>query len=111
MAGKSRRHRISDYKFSEYSHSKQGIAGFILGIISLAIFLVCTQLSYTSEGAASLPIGGAAIDALIIAAAGMTFSIKGYRDEDVYKMFPKMGIFTSGVSIMVWLGIIFAGLL
>ncbi len=111
MAVKSRRHRISDYKFSEYSHSKEGIVGFILGIISLVIFLVCTQLSYRSEGAATLPIGGAAIDALIVAAAGMTFSIKGYRDEDVYKMFPKMGIFTSGVSLIIWLGIIIAGVL
>lgn len=111
MAVKKRRHRISDYKFSEYSHSKEGIAGIVLGLLSLIIFLVCLKLSYSSEGNASIVIGGAAINALIFAVVGLVLSFKGYKDEDAYKSFPKLGIFISGLAAFFWLGIIVLGVL
>ncbi len=109
MAFKSRRHRISDYKFSEYRHSKEGIAGLILGLISLVLYAVCIRLSFNNQGAASVHIGGIAIDAIIVDLVGIIFSVRGYRDEDVYKMFPKLGLFVTIVTMILWIAVIVLG--
>lgn len=109
MAFKSKRHRISDYKFSEYRHSKEGIAGLILGLVSFVLFIICIRMSYNNQGAASIYIGGVAIDAMVVDIVAIVFSVRGYRDEDVYKFFPKLGLFTSIITIILWIAVIVLG--
>lgn len=103
MAGTRRkRHKISDYKFSVQKHSIPGIFSTVLGILSLIVLPILLNISFSAQGQAGMLIGALGLYSFIMAIAGLITGIVGIRQEDCYKLFPKIGITLSGLSTLIW---------
>lgn len=86
------------YKFTDKKHPVSAIVSFILGVVSVALFIWAIVLSVLSDGNAGTEVGIIGVAALACTIVGMVLSILSLYKKDV-----KMGF--------AWAGLIINGLL
>ena len=96
-------------KFTNKKHSERGIYSSVLGVIALASFFLVIRLSYLHGGGMDPKLGAATVFALIIAIVGMVIGVLSRQEEDVYYVFPDMGIFFNGLVIAGNIALLYIG--
>lgn len=82
--------------FHSRSRSKKGVAGFVLSIIGIAVFLVLCIISAVTKGTAGQAIGVAGLFLVAESVAAFVLSLQGLREKDVYTKLPFAGLLVSG---------------
>lgn len=87
--------------FHSRNRSVKGVAGFVLSLVVVAVFLVLCIFSATSGGEAGAVIG--VIGLAVMVACGVAFSLclKGLKEQDVYTRLPFAGLLISGTMFVV----------
>lgn len=88
--------------FHSRNRSKKGMAGFVLSIIGVAVFLTLCIISAATKGTAGQAIGVAGLLLEAESVAAFVFSLQGLREKDVYTKLPFAGLLVSG-SLFVFL--------
>ena len=86
--GVRKRKRRGNYKFTEKTQSKRGIAGFVIAALSIGIFIYVVWNSYTHKGAGSMYLGSAGVTSMLLSIVGLVLSVKSLKEEDSFKLFP-----------------------
>ena len=108
--GFRKKRRRGNYKFTEKTQSKRGIAGFVLAACSLGIFAYVVWNSFSHEGAGSMYLGSAGVTSMILSIVAVSLSVMSLREEDSFKLFPYMGTFCSGLALVTWIALYVIGI-
>lgn len=86
--------------FHSRKRSKKGLAGFVLALFGIAIFLALCIVSAVTKGTAGQAVG--IIGLLVMADCGVAFvlSLQGIKERDVYTKLPLAGLILSGVMFV-----------
>ena len=99
-----RNRRRRGYKFTEKTHSKRGILVLILAGVLLAWYLVFVGLAVHGNGQLSAYYGSAGVMAMLISFISLVGAVMSLREEDTFKIFPRLGFVLSFVDILCWVG-------
>ena len=56
-----------------------------------------------------LYIGSVGVVAIIMAAVGLVYGLRGFQEKERYKLFPTLGSLLSVLMLAVWIGIYLIG--
>lgn len=98
------------YIFTSNRHSKRGMMALIFGMMSLISFFLATAMSIKDASGMSSRMGGVGLIAMIFALAGLVLGIMALRENDVFPMLPRAGFAVSLISLILWVGVIYAGI-
>lgn len=104
-----RRKRRASYKFTEKSHSKQGIRALVMALTSIVIAIAVVVISFQNAGNASVYIGSAGLFSMLLSLVALVIGIRSLREEESYKIFPGLGTFFSAVAFLGWLTVYIVG--
>ncbi len=87
--------------FHGRKRSKTGVAGFIISVVCVVLFLVLCIISAAAKGESGEFIG--ALGLFVMAGCGVSFylSLKGLKEKDVYTKLPLAGLVISGVLFVL----------
>jgi len=87
--------------FHGRKRSKTGVAGFIISVVCVVLFLVLCIISAAAKGESGEFIG--ALGLFVMAGCGVSFylSLKGLKEKDVYTKLPFAGLVISGVLFVL----------
>lgn len=108
--GLRKRKRRGNYKFTEKTQSKRGIAGFAIAAVSIGIFSYVVWNSFLHEGAGSMYLGSAGVTSMILSVVAFVLAVTSLQEEDSFKLFPYLGTFCSGLSLVTWIGLYVIGI-
>lgn len=97
-------------KFQGRNHSKKGILSLLLGILTIAAFIVVSVLSGVHQGNGTLILGIVGIISFFLAVVGFWFGIKSFREKDIFYVAPFVGIGSNGIMIIVFFCLYIIGL-
>lgn len=100
--GRRRKGRYGNYKFTEKTQSKKGIAGFLIAAVSIGIFLYVVWNSYSNRGAGSMYLGSAGVASMLLSIVAFVISVMSLKEEDSFKLFPYMATICSGLALGTW---------
>ncbi len=98
------RRRHSSYKFTEKTHSKKGIVATGLGTALLVIYIVFLRLAFLADGKLSMYYGSVGVMAMLVSVVAAVIAIGSLREEDSFKLFPRLGLGLSILSMGCWIG-------
>lgn len=101
-AGRRRKGRYGNYKFTEKTQSKKGIAGFMLAAVSIGIFIYVAWNSYSHRGDGSMYLGSAGVASLLLSIVAFAISVTSLKEEDSFKLFPYLATIGSGLALGTW---------
>lgn len=107
--GLRKRRRRGNYKFTEKTQSKRGIAGFSIAALSLGIFAYVVWNSYNHDGAGSMYLGSAGVASMILAIVAVVLAVMSLKEEDSFKLFPYLAIVSSVLAVVTWIGLYVMG--
>ena len=93
--GFRKKRRRGNYKFTEKTQSKRGIAGFVIAAISIGILAYVVWNSYSHDGAGSMYLGSAGVTSMILTIVAVVLSVMSLKEEDSFKLFPYLGTICS----------------
>lgn len=99
-----------NYKFSNKKHAKCGLISTFLACISLIIFFALIYVSYLNKGNGGIYIGSIGLTAFIISIIGLIFGIMGFKEEDAYYLFCKIGSLLNMLVMFIWVCIFLVGI-
>lgn len=105
------RKKRRSYKFTGKTHSKKAIAICALAVVTLAAYLVFVYLSYRAGGQLSAYYGGFGVLTMLVAVVVLCLSFTTLNEENSFQFFPRMAVFTSVVSALLWIGTYVGGFL
>lgn len=108
MAGRRRRR---NYKFTEKKQSKQGIAAFVLAVISLSVFAFVVADSFHNRGSGSMYLGSAGVASMLIGVVSFVLAVKSLREENSFKLFPYLATVTSFLITGIWIALYVVGMM
>lgn len=108
--GFRKRRKRGNYKFTEKTQSKRGIAGFVIAAVSIGIFSYVVWNSYSHEGAGSMYLGSAGVTSLILSIVAFVLSVMSLREEDSFKLFPYLATICSGLALATWIALYVMGI-
>jgi len=82
--------------FHGRKRSKGGVAGFVLAITAVALFLALCIVSAVAKGAAGPLVGALGLLAMVLCGTAFWLSFKGLKERDVYTKIPFAGLLISG---------------
>ena len=87
--------------FHGRKRSKTGVAGFVLSVVCVVLFLVLCIISASAKGESGEFIG--ALGLFVMAGCGGSFylSLMGLKEKDVYTRLPFAGLVVSGVLFVL----------
>ena len=97
-----KKHKSYNYKFTERTHSRKGIAGLILALLSLGGGIALVEVSYLSAGNGNVYLGSAGVLAFLIALTAFGLAGVSLREEDKYRIFPVLALVVSLVAMAAW---------
>ena len=97
-------------EYKEITHSPKGIAAFVVGIVSLIVFIALSFMSMMQGGQISLSAGAVGLSAFIAAFVGMVEGLLSFNELCTYYTFSKAGTLLCGALVAVWFLIICVGL-
>lgn len=106
-----KRRRISNYKFTEKTHSIRGMVGLGVGALSLLMGIVLVVISFRSKGNGNVYLGSFGVLALLLSVVAFVLSVLSIGEEDSYRVFPIAAMICSSISLAGWLGVYLAGIL
>ncbi|MBQ7584420.1 MAG: hypothetical protein IJT24_07390 [Lachnospiraceae bacterium] len=98
------------YIFTSNRHSKPGMMALMFGMMSLISLFLAVGFSIKNAGENALRMGGAGFLAIIFALVGSVLGIMSLRESDVFPTLPKIGFGISLISLLLWIGVIYAGI-
>ena len=98
------RRRHSSYKFTEKTHSKRGIAATVLALVLLALYGIFVHLAFRTEGSLSVYFGGVGVIAMLASLVVFFVAVGSLKEEDSFKLFPRLGCFLSLLAVVCWIG-------
>lgn len=107
----ARRRRKRNYKFTEKTQSKRGIAALVLAIISIVIFVVVVVEASNSGGNGNMYLGSAGVTSMFVSLVALVLAIKSMMEKESFKLFPYLGLFCSILSAGIWVLLYIAGFL
>ena len=107
--GFRKKRRRGNYKFTEKTQSKRGIAGFVIAAISIGILAYVVWNSYSHDGAGSMYLGSAGVTSMILTIVAVVLSVMSLKEEDSFKLFPYLGTICSGLALITWIGLYIMG--
>lgn len=107
--GFRKKRRRGNYKFTEKTQSKRGIAGFAIAAVSIGIFVYVVWNSFSRDGAGSMYLGSAGVTSMILAIVAAVLSVMSLREEDSFKLFPYLAVISSGLALVTWIGLYVMG--
>lgn len=107
MSKKKRR----SYKFTEKKHSKRAMVIYALSLITLAAYLFFLFLSYQTAGKLPAYYGGFGVMTMLLAVVILCLSFTTLNEEDSFQLFPRLAVFTSLLSVILWIGTYVVGFL
>lgn len=108
--GNRKRKRRGNYKFTEKTQSKRGIAGFVIAAVSIGIFAYVVWNSFSHEGAGSMYLGSAGVTSMILSVVAFVLAVMSLREEDSFKLFPYLATLCSGLSLAAWIALYVMGI-
>lgn len=96
-----KRHK-RNYKFTEKTQSKRGMAGLATALTSMVIFVAVVVNSFRNGGSGSMYLGSAGVFSLLLAFAALILAIGSLREENSFKLFPYLATFFSFLTTGVW---------
>ena len=109
--GFRKKRRRGNYKFTEKTQSKRGIAGFVIAVVSIGIFAYVVWNSFSHEGAGSMYLGSAGVTSMILSVVAVVLSVMSLREEDSFKLFPYLGTLCSSVALVTWIALYVMGVM
>lgn len=98
------RRRRNSFKFTEKTHSKRGIVSLSVSAVAILVYIIFIFLSYLGDGNLSTYYGSIGVFVMLAAMASLVISLAGLKEEDSFKIFSRMGLGTSIVAVLLWLG-------
>lgn len=83
--------------FHSRKRSQKGIAGFVLSLIGVTVFIALCVVSAMEKGEAGSGIGILGLLVAALSAGAFFLSLKGLKEQDVYTTIPFAGLVISGV--------------
>lgn len=99
-----KRRRRGSYKFTEKTHSKRGIAATVLAGLILAWYLAFVVLAFRSDGGLSAYFGSAGVMAVLLSIVVLVVAAGSLKEEDSFKLFPRLSSFLSVLGLLCWGG-------
>jgi|UniRef100_UPI00402524A1 uncharacterized YccA/Bax inhibitor family protein len=99
-----KRKRHGSYKFTEKTHSKRGIVATVLALALLVLYLVILELAFRANGGLSAYYGSIGVLAMLASVVVIVVAAGSFREEDSFRLFPRLGLFLSVVNIVCWVG-------
>ena len=96
--------RHGSYKFTEKTHSKRGIVATILALVLLVLYLVILELAFRANGELSAYYGSIGVLAMLASVVVVVVAAGSLREEDSFRLFPRLRLFLSVVNIVCWAG-------
>jgi len=109
--GVRKRRRRGNYKFTEKTQSKRGIAGFVIAAVSIGIFVYVVWNSFAHDGAGSMYLGSAGVTSMILAIVAFVLAVMSLREEDSFKLFPYLSTICSGLALATWIALYVMGMI
>ncbi|MCI8282197.1 MAG: hypothetical protein HFI76_10995 [Lachnospiraceae bacterium] len=107
----SKRHKAHDYKFSGKVHSKKGIAGLMLALLSAVFGIALITVSFLSKGNGSMYLGSGGVLALLLSVVSLMLAVQGLREENSYRFFPLLALGFGLLTLAGWGAVYAAGAL
>lgn len=82
--------------FHSRKRSKRGIAGFVLSLVNVVLFLGLCIASAMANGEAGVGIGVLGLLVMVLCGLAFSFSLQGLKERDVYTTIPFVGLLVSG---------------
>lgn len=98
------RRRHSSYKFTEKTHSKRGMVATGLAAVLLVLYVVFVNLAFRADGKLSMYYGSAGVMAMLVSVIAAVIAIGSLKEEDSFKLFPRLGLGLSIISMVCWIG-------
>lgn len=108
--GTRKRRRRGNYKFTEKTQSKRGIAGFLIAAVSIGIFAYVVWNSYSHEGAGSMYLGSAGVASMILSVVAFVLAVMSLREEDSFKLFPYLAVISATLALGTWIALYVMGI-
>ena len=96
--------RRGAYKFTEKTHSKRGILVFAVSVLLLAVYGWFVYMAYEKADAVSAYHGSVGVIAMLASAVAFGFSITTFKEEDSFRLFPRLSFVTSLLAVVGWIG-------
>ena len=106
-----RRHRSYNYKFTEKTHSRKGILGLALAVISIVAGIVLIVISFQSKGNGTIYLGSGGVLSMLIGFTAFGLAIAAIGEENSYRIFPVAATIVSVISLLGWIAIYIVGFL
>lgn len=104
-----RHQKNSAFKFAVRTHSRRGIAGLILGLLSIGAGFCVVALSYRQQGQGEVYLGEAGILSLLCGLAAFLLAVRSLREEAKYRIFPVLALLVGILSLGGWIFIYVLG--
>lgn len=101
---RKRRRRHSSYKFTEKTHSKRGMVATGLAAALLVLYIVFIHFAFRADGKLSMYYGSAGVMAMLVSVITLVIAAGSLREEDSFKLFPRLGLGLAIISMGCWIG-------
>ena len=101
----------SGFMFTSKKISYRGVMSSILGFLSFISIIVSVAISFLNRGDTPFRVGIAGIFALFMAMAGLGLAIVGMTKTEEFQLFPRMGFAVNILTLFLWVGIIYFGII
>lgn len=98
-----KRRKRGSYKFTEKKHSKQALLSLAMAGVGLLIYVIFVYLSYCVEGALSTYYGAFGFLAMLVSMVSIGVSIPTLKEEDSFMLFPRLALFLSVFTTVLWI--------
>lgn len=98
------------YSFTRKKEGREGVLAIVLSVISFALFGILCLVSFAFEGQAGTAIGALGLFAVLIAGYGLVVAVMSLMKKDAGHRYAMIGSIASGVALILWLAVFFAGL-
>lgn len=94
--------RKNNYKFTKKKHSKRGIVSCSISAGSvIALFFVVIR-SFQLSGEGSIYLGSVGIFGFLLTIAAMITAVQSFKEEDSFRLFPRLSIVLSFLLCTTW---------
>ncbi len=90
------------YKFTDKNQSKNGILSVCLGTAALFLTGGIFAAAYLKSGQAGKTVAVLGFLALLLSVGGLYYGSLGLKEEDVYRLFPYLGLVINGAVLAVY---------
>ena len=97
------------YIFTDKKNPERGIMSAILGVISAASVCLAIYLTYQNKGVAPAQYGSVILLSLVFAVTGLVLGILSNMQEDIFHIFPVIGIVLNSLTILAGGFILYLG--